>query len=266
MGWSDSGRATVLESEDGPIAVVVHDPWLRAEPALVRAALATARLSIENERLHADLQTQLREVVRSRARIVEAAAAGRRQIERDLHDGAQQRLVNLVTVLALAQTQLARGEPATVVGSTVREAVTEVTRALDELRDIARGIHPAVLTSAGLAAALESLSETAPVPVKVVSMSDRRLPQPIEETLYYVACEAITNAAKHAQAQQIQVRVETSDGEVLLTVDDDGVGGADPEGSGLRGLSDRVEAVGGRFSVYSRFGEGTRVQARLPAD
>jgi len=259
-----TGSATSLESDDGrQIAVVVHQRGPH-DSRLVRAALAAARLSIENERLHADLKAQLHEVVLSRARIVEAAGASRRQIERDLHDGAQQRLVNLAMVLRLARLQLDRGEAATVVVGSLDEAATEVTRALDELRDIARGIHPAVLTNAGLATALESLRETAPLPVSVLGVPAARLPQPVEETVYYVACEAITNAAKHARARRVQLRVESGDGEVVLTVADDGRGGADPDGSGLRGLSDRVSAVGGRLSVHSTPGEGTHIEARLP--
>jgi signal transduction histidine kinase len=203
------------------------------------------------------------ELAASRARLVEAADEARRRIERDLHDGAQQRLVAAALDLTLLEQQLERDVAA------AREALTRAREQLDEglseLRDLARGIHPSVLTDRGLEAALEALSKRAPVPVDLNLAIPERLDRAIEAAAYFVVSEAVTNAAKHAQAQSLSVAVAATDGNLVVTVADDGVGGAEAGGgSGLTGLADRVEALGGRLEVASPRGEGTRVSARLP--
>jgi signal transduction histidine kinase len=196
----------------------------------------------------------------SRARIVEAADEARRRIERDLHDGAQQRLV----ALALSLRMLAKNaEPGT--AGAAEACLRELDTALEELRELARGIHPVVLTERGLEPALRSLASRSPVPVRIAAELDRRLPPAQEAALYYVAAEALTNVAKHAHAQTTDVRVERPDGWAELTVTDDGVGGAELDsGSGLRGLADRLDALGGSIRVTSAPGTGTTVRARVP--
>jgi signal transduction histidine kinase len=196
----------------------------------------------------------------SRARIVEATDETRRRIERDLHDGAQQRLV----ALALSLRMVARSaEPET--AAAVEACIDELHTALDELRELARGIHPVVLTERGLEPALHALASRSPVPVRIVAELDQRLPPAQEAALYYVAAEALTNVAKHAQAGATDVRIDQPDGWAELTVTDDGVGGAAVEsGSGLRGLVDRLDALGGRIAVTSAPGRGTTVRARVP--
>jgi signal transduction histidine kinase len=196
----------------------------------------------------------------SRKRIVEAADEARRRIERDLHDGAQQRLVALALSLrVLAKT----AEPQT--AAAVDRCIGELQTALDELRELARGIHPVVLTERGLEPALEALASRSPVPVRVRTELQQRLPPAQEAALYYVAAEALTNVAKHARAGATDVLVAQPDGWAELTVSDDGVGGAAVEdGSGLRGLADRLDALGGRISVDSAPGAGTIVRACVP--
>jgi signal transduction histidine kinase len=203
------------------------------------------------------------EIAASRARLVEAADAARRRIERDLHDGAQQRLVAAAIDLTLLEQQLER-DPAGA-RSVLARAREQLDGGLSELRDLARGIHPSVLTDRGLAAALEGLVKRAPMPVGVRVDLPERLDAGIEAAAYFLVSEAITNAAKHAQADTVSVEVEAGGDSVLVTVADDGVGGADTgRGSGLGGLIDRVEAVGGRLEITSPEREGTRICARLP--
>jgi PAS domain S-box-containing protein len=203
------------------------------------------------------------ELRRSRSRLVDAADAERRRLERNLHDGAQQRLVSLSLALRLAESKL-RADPeaaSTILGG----AGEELALALQELRELARGLHPAILTDRGLAPALETLAERASVPVEVEVDLDRRLPGPVEVAIFYVVSESLANIAKHAGANAVTVRVSHTDDAVVVEVADDGVGGADERlGSGLRGLSDRVEALGGRLGVESPGGAGTRVMARMP--
>jgi signal transduction histidine kinase len=199
----------------------------------------------------------------SRARLVEAGDAERRRLERNLHDGAQQRLVGLALTLRLAGRQLAT-DPAAA-RELLRRADTELEQALDELRELARGLHPAVLTERGLGPALGALATRTPVPVEVAGEVDERLPARVEAAAYYVVAEALTNVAKYARASAVKVDISRADGQVVVTVADDGVGGADASrGSGLRGLSDRVEALGGRLEIRSPAGAGTTVRARLP--
>src|SRR5262245_19376202 len=206
---------------------------------------------------------QQEELRRSRARIVEAETTARRRLERNLHDGAQQRLVSLSVSMRLAQAKLPSDPKgaAEILGS----ASLELALALEELREIARGIHPAVLTHRGLALAVEALAERAPFPVEVTTVPEERLPDQVEAAAFYVISEALTNVAKYAQASHARVSVTCDDGHAVIEVADDGVGGADEaQGTGLRGLGDRVEALDGRLVVESPQGRGTRVRAVIP--
>jgi signal transduction histidine kinase len=195
---------------------------------------------------------------------VEAADAARRRVERDLHDGAQQRLVTVALALRLARSQVGR-VPVEELGALLDEAGEELAGALDELRELARGIYPVLLTDAGLGPALASLAERCPVPAVLGPVPDRRWADRVEQTCYFVASEALVNAVKHAHASRVAIELRVvDDAELCLEVGDDGVGGADPAGSGLRGLADRVAALGGALQVDSAPGGGTRVRARLP--
>jgi signal transduction histidine kinase len=194
---------------------------------------------------------------------VATADEARRRIERDLHDGAQQRLVSAVAVLKLVRQEL--GNTDGPVAELVEEALANAELGIDEVREIARGLHPRILTSGGLGPALETLAGRAAIPVTVGMKSDARLPESVEVTAYYVASEALTNVAKHAHASAVRITVDVDDRCVVLTVRDDGVGGADPlRGSGLIGLHDRVAALGGALAVHSAPGAGTVLTARIP--
>ena len=202
------------------------------------------------------------ELAASRMRIVEASDAERRRLERNLHDGAQQRLVATSLAVRMAARRVT-DDPR--LRSILDGAGDELARALEELRELARGLHPAVLTDHGLCAAIEAVADRAPLPVSVDVPLDERLPETVEAAAYFVVCEALTNVAKYARASQARVSVERNDGLAEVEVVDDGIGGADAsEGSGLRGLADRVEALGGRLVVTSPPGEGTAVRAQLP--
>jgi signal transduction histidine kinase len=259
----DARRAiTRLDGEDGPLAALVHDPFVSEQRSLVDGVAAVAQLALENERLQAEVRAQLEEVRGSRERIVQAADQERRRVERDIHDGAQQRLVSLSLALNLARAK-AQGSPEAV--ETIVAAETELKKAIGELRELARGIHPAILTEAGLGPALESLAHRCPVPVTIDTNLSGRLPPHVETTAYFVVAEALTNVAKHAGASAVRLTATVSDGWLLLTVADDGSGGADPaRGSGLRGMLDRVAALGGRLSVEPDATGGTRMTAELP--
>jgi PAS domain S-box-containing protein len=201
-------------------------------------------------------------LVESRARIVEAGDAERRRLERNLHDGAQQRLVSALLTVQLAKRQL--DTDPTAAGATLDRAATELSGAEQELRELARGLHPAVLNDRGLAAALGLVAERAPIAVHL-DVPEGRLPEPIETAAYFLACEALTNVAKYAQASRAAVELTVEGDLVRVTIADDGIGGADPSrGTGLRGLADRVEAVGGRLDVDSAPGRGTRISAEFP--
>ncbi len=206
---------------------------------------------------------QEEELRRSRARIVEAGDAERRRLERNLHDGAQQRLVSLSLSLRLAQAKL--GSDTQQADELLSSASVELALALEELRELARGIHPAVLTERGLGPALESLRDRAPLPVEVECVPDERLPRPVEAAAFYVVAEALTNVTKYAEASMVRVSVERLNGRAVVEVTDDGKGGADPgRGSGLRGLVDRVEALDGQLAIESTPGAGTRIRAEIP--
>jgi signal transduction histidine kinase len=260
-----SGRAvTEVEREGIRVGAIIHDASLRDEPGLVRAVAASAALALENERLEAELRARLDELQTSRSRLVEVSMFERRRLERDLHDGAQQRLVALSLQLGLASRRLEAGDEGA--ATTMLEAARdELARALEELRELARGIHPAVLTDRGLTAALEALAERAPLPVNLAEMPPERLPAPVEAAAYFVVAEALTNVAKYAGASSAAVRIARDDGYAVVEVHDDGVGGADPAvGTGLRGLADRLAALDGRLEVDSPPGEGTTVRAKVP--
>jgi PAS domain S-box-containing protein len=244
--------------------------WIESRCEVVMSGTRVVRLVgtsydiTERKRYEQSLQSSLAEVRASRMRIVSAADEERRRVERDLHDGAQQRLVALTVGLRLAQAKLGeddRGELAEM----LERLGDELRLALDELRDLARGIHPAVLTEQGLAVALESLALRSPVPTELIECPDRRLPGAIETGVYYLVAEALTNTAKHAQASRATVSVSADAARVTVEVQDDGAGGASIErGSGLRGLADRVASLDGRLAVHSPPGGGTTLTAELP--
>jgi signal transduction histidine kinase len=258
----DDARRTVTEIDHHgePVAAIVHDRAQDTET--VRAAGAATALLLENQRLDAQLRANLVELRASRARLVEAADGERRRIERDLHDGAQSRLVALALNLRLARMSVPDGSDT---AALLDGSIDELGQSLKELRDLARGIHPAVLSERGLEPAVRALAARAPVPVEVVGHAADRLPAAVETAAYFVVSEALTNVSKYAHAEHATVRVERLNGELLVEVSDDGVGGASAtDGSGLRGLADRVAALSGTLEVSSPPGRGTRLQARLP--
>jgi len=260
---SASRAVTPIGPASEPLALMVHDPALLERRALLDATGAAARLALENERLHAELQAQLAEIRASRARIVEAGDVERRRLERDLHDGAQQRLLGIGLALQLARSQL--GPDANGAAELLAEADSELRAALDELRELARGIHPAVLTEQGLAPALRTLAERSPVPVHVLDAPAERFAAPSEAAVYFLVSEALANVAKHARASSVRLRVESDGATIAVELEDDGIGGADPErGSGLRGLADRIHALDGRVTIRSDPGSGTTIHAEIP--
>src|SRR5215207_2364968 len=201
------------------------------------------------------------ELVASRARIVEAADEQRRRVVRDLHDGAQQRLVQAVMTLQLAQS---RPDVPPDLAALLEGALEQARSAIEELRELAHGIHPAILTHHGLAAAVEALAERAPLPVEI-EIPDERYPTPVESAAYFVTAEALTNVAKYARASTARVKASDADGRLVLVIEDDGVGGASRSpGSGLSGLGDRMAALAGTLAVQSAPGKGTRIRAEIP--
>jgi signal transduction histidine kinase len=260
----DAARAwTAVELESRRVGAIVHDRTLTDDPELLGSVAAAAGLAMENERLQAQLRARVEELRASRARIVEAGTEERRRLERNLHDGAQQRLVALSLTLRLAQAKILKdpGKADALLGA----AQEELTLAQAELRELARGIHPAVLSDRGLGAALEALAGRAPIAVELTELPGDRLPEPIEAAAYFVVAEALTNVVKYAHASQATVRVARHNGHAVVEIADDGIGGADPDrGSGLRGLADRVSALDGRMLLDSPAGSGTRLRAEIP--
>jgi signal transduction histidine kinase len=259
-----SGRTwTTVERDGRPVAAIVHDAALDTTSELVHAAASASSLAIDNERLKADLRARLEELRVSRLRIVEATDAARRRIERDLHDGAQQQLVALALEIRLLRARVGdQPEVAPLVDSLSHR----LSSALAELRELARGIHPTILTDQGLAPAVEALATRAPLPVEAEVTLEGRLAEPVEAAAYFVVAEALTNVVKYAHASYVDVRIRRENGEVLVDVADDGVGGVDlGAGSGLRGLQDRLAAVDGELDIDSPAGGGTRLRARIPA-
>jgi signal transduction histidine kinase len=261
-----SGRAvTKVRHDGGYVAALVHDPVLDEQRGHVDAVCSAASLALENERLDAELRAKVEELRASRERMLSIGLEERRRLERDLHDGAQQRLVSTALNLRLARERL-RDEPESAEGL-LSSAGNELDAALEELRELARGIHPAVLSHRGLAPALEALAHRAPLPVELNALPSERLPEAVELAAYFVVSEALTNVAKYAYASYARVSIEQENGRVVIAVEDDGVGGADPaRGTGLRGLADRLGILEGRLEVDSEVGRGTTVTARIPCE
>jgi signal transduction histidine kinase len=270
----DAGGRTVDVSDPGPgrgvtkveregdcVAAIVHDALVLDRQ--LDAIGAAASLALENERLDAELRAKVEELRASRSRMLRVGLEERRRLERDLHDGAQQRLVSMALNMRLARDRL-REDPAEA-EHMLDGAAEELEAALEELRELARGIHPAVLTDRGLATSLAMLANRAPVPVELGELPRERLPEAIEVAAYFVVAESLTNVAKYADATYATVNVERTDGRLLVEVADDGVGGADPDnGTGLRGLADRLAVIEGRLEIDSAPGAGTTIRARIP--
>jgi signal transduction histidine kinase len=258
-----SGRsATPIEREGQPVAALIHDPSLDDEQELLDAVSAVAGIALENARLQAELRARLDELQESRARVLSAEQDERRRLERNLHDGAQQRLISLSLDLKRLETRVGDDPDAR---AEIDQARREIATSLEELRTIARGLHPAVVSGHGLQVALDTLVAKASVPVTMSTELDGRLNEAIEVDAYYVVSESLANVGKHAQASAATVSVARENGTLVVEVTDDGIGGADTEqGTGLRGLADRVEAHGGRLRVWTPHGGGTRVRAEIP--
>jgi signal transduction histidine kinase len=254
-----------ISGEGGPLAVMLVDEIVLQEPAPLQAVGAMARLALENERLQAEVRSQLVQLRSTTARLVEAGQDARRRIERDLHDGAQQRPLALSMTLGRARARADGADPQ--LRAFLDHAADDLQQAITELRELARGIHPMLLTQEGLASALTALAERALLPVQVTAPTCR-FPDTVESTAYFVVSEAVTNAARHAAASVVRVDVTVAGDELTVRVSDDGIGGANPAtaggGSGLLGMRDRVVALGGRMTVTSPTGGGTTVVARLP--
>ena len=247
------------------VAALIHDPLLLDQPELIEAVGATAALALEKERLDAELRARIEELSDSRARMVAFGLAERRRLERDLHDGAQQRLVSLALDLRLARGAV-RDDPARA-EALLDGAAGELSEALEELRELARGIHPAVLSDRGLAPAVEALASRAPLPVEVRTNLFERVAEPIELAAYFVVSEALTNVVKYSSAAAARIVVERENGRARRRGRRRRRRRRRPgPGSGLRGLDDRISALGGRLEVDSEAGSGTRVSARIPCE
>jgi signal transduction histidine kinase len=256
-------RATTMVDRNGErVAALIHDPALVEEQELLGAVSAAAGIAIENERLHVELRARLEELRGSRSRVIEAGQRERQRLERNLHDGAQQRLIALSLELRMLEEEVGAEGDARV---RLAQARREIATSLGELREVAQGIHPAVVSGHGLAVALEQLAARAPVPVRLTVGMEERLPESVEVAAYFLVSESLANIAKHAHASIATIAINRESERVVVEVVDDGVGGADTErGSGLRGLADRVEALGGWLRVWSPSGGGTRVRAEIP--
>jgi signal transduction histidine kinase len=256
---------TPIGPSEAPIAALIHDPAVLEHPELLEGVIPVLQLALENERLETALRTQLDDVTASRARIVTATEEERRRLERDLHDGAQQRLVAVSLALNEARAIAGRGAAPGPLGDHLDALANELAAAIRELRELARGIHPAILEHEGLGPAIAGLARRASVPVEVRVEVPERLPAVVESTAYFTIAEALTNTQRHAAASHARISAVSVDHRLELEIADDGVGGADPRrGSGLRGLDDRVTALGGVLTIDSRAGEGTAVRASLP--
>jgi signal transduction histidine kinase len=254
---------TDISGEDGPLAVLVHDPALCDDEGLLDAVAGAAQLSLENERLAAQVRAQLDAVRDSRRRIVRAGEREQLRIERDLHRGAVQRLVGVSLALRMAADE-AGEDPGTL--ALLNSAIGEAQGALVDLRELARGLHPEILTQDGLDAALRTLADRSPLPVHADLSVSTRLDPGVEGCAYFVCSEAFANIDKYAHATKVGLRIGLSAGHLVMTVSDDGVGGAHlGNGSGLIGLRDRVQALGGVLAVDSAPGQGTTIEMRLPA-
>jgi signal transduction histidine kinase len=256
-----SGRSvTVVEREGQPVAVLVHDPAVLDDPGLLEAVTSAAQLAASNARLQAEVQARVVELEASRRRILAARDDQRRRLERRLREGAERRLGQLAETLR--RSRGAASGPRT--RDQVARAEAQLVPTLEELRRLAHGLHPGVLSERGLEGALAALARDFPIPVQVMVAGDQ-VPSSVAVVAYFVCAEALANVAKHAAASRVAVSVTARDGRVRVEIEDDGVGGADPgRGSGLRGLADRVETVGGTLQVESVPGHGTRLAAEIP--
>jgi signal transduction histidine kinase len=256
-----SGRSvTLVEREGQPVAVLVHDPAVLEDPGLLEAVTAAAQLAASNARLRAEVQVRVEELAASRRRILAAGDEERRRLERRLHEGAEQRLGKLAATLRRSRRSAA--------GQQTREQIAraedQLVRTLEELRRLAHGLHPRMLSEHGLAGALAALAKDLPLPVDL-DVTSTQLPQRVQAVAYFICAEALANVAKHAAAARATVAVTASEGRLRVEIADDGVGGADSgHGSGLRGLADRVETLGGTLRVESAAGRGTRLAADIP--
>lgn len=248
-----------------PIALIRHDRVLTDNMRLLDGVSSALRLSVDNGRLRSEIERTLEQVRQSRSRIVEAGDEARRRIERDLHDGAQQHLVSLGMRLRLVANE-ARDRGSEQLGAELDGTIAMLNQALKELRELAHGIHPSLLSSGGLALAVPELAGRCPVPVELDVQAEGRLPEVVESTAYFVVAETLANIAKHSHATRAWVRARVHDGELELVVRDNGVGGANAEGSGIVGISDRVDAVGGRLEVESQPGAGTTISVHIPVE
>ena len=253
---------TPIDRDGKPVAGLVHDRRLLRHPRRLQAAMDAASLALDNERLKAQLRAELLEVRTSRSRIIDAGDRELQRVERNLHDGAQQRLVGLSLMFRLASRRAA-GDPE--LTALLDDAARELSDAIAELRELTRGIHPAIVEDTGLSGALESLAERPGLPVELEVDLPATLPEVVQVAAYYLVAEAITNANKHANAARLAVQAQTRDGALRLTVRDDGVGGATASPrSGLQGLTDRIGALGGELRIDSPPGAGTTVTADIP--
>lgn len=262
----DERAATVLDAGDTRLGALIHDPALLEERELLTSVAAAARMALHNERLADEVRLQLEQVQASRRRLVEVAEAERHRLERDLHDGAQQHLLALTMNARRAQRR-AEGDGDPELARQLATLSDQATTALEQIRALAHGIRPSLLSESGLGATLRSLAHQFPLPVETDVDIPGRLDDAVEATAYFVATEALTNVLKYAEATRVHLAASTAGGELELVVADDGLGGASGEGgSGLIGLSDRLEALGGTLEVDSPPGAGTRLTARIPAE
>jgi signal transduction histidine kinase len=266
--WVDEqGHELELPSSRGvtflgrELAVLVHDPRLLERPELLESVSSATRLALENEQLQAALRAQLTDARESRERIVRRGDQERRRLERDLHDGAQQRLLGLGMALQLLPAHTLDADAEADLVASMRT----LQQALHELRELARGLHPAILADQGLATALTTLAAQAPIPVSV-ECDPGRFPAHVETTTYLTVGEALANVAIHAHATAASISVHHKEPLLVVEIRDDGVGGADPSGPGLVGLADRVGALGGTLTIDSPPERGTRVLAKIPVD
>jgi signal transduction histidine kinase len=256
----DRRSMTEIERHGETIAVLLHDPAVLGDPDLIEAVASAAQLAASNARLQVAVKGRLSELKASRRRILEARDEERRLLDRRLHDGAEQRLDRLGNMLSSAQSVSVSPSTAGRIG----QAEMQLARSLQELRELAHGLHPRVLSEDGLHAALLSLTESFTIPVEI-AITPTPLAPDVAAACYFFCSEALANIAKHASASKVRVAIGSDDGRIIVTVEDDGVGGADASlGSGLRGLSDRLESVGGRLEVRSVRGHGTRLAAEIP--
>jgi len=259
-GGGERLRLPIRSNSGEPLAVVLADPSLSPHDDLVRAALTASSFALENAQLEEALRAQLREVRESRLRIIEAGLAERRRLERDLHDGTQQRLLGLKIMLGAAEADIDDSATRAVIGRIRSELAT----VLDELRDLAHGLHPAVLSQVGLAGAVQSLAERYTMPIEI-DLPAGHFAESAELTAYFVIAESITNAIKHADGREITVTGTRAGGWLQIEIADDGKGGARVSaGTGISGIIDRVRGVGGDVSLESPAGHGTRIKVSIP--